>query len=662
MNTETTGADGAETLGFQTEVRQLLDLMIHSLYGNKEIFLRELVSNASDAVDKLRFEALSDGDLYEGDGDLRVRIDIDRDARTVTVSDNGVGMSREEVIENLGTIARSGTRQFFQALTGDEANDSQLIGQFGVGFYSSFMVAEEVTVTTRRAGASAAEGVRWVSTGEGEFSVETIEREERGTDVTLRLREGEDEFLDDWRVRSIVARYSDHIAVPIQMRSQADPTAADTEEVDAGDDAAGDEDSQAAEEAVVFETVNQATALWARPKSDITDEEYADFYKHVAHDFEAPLLRVHTRVEGNLEYSSLLFIPARAPFDLWDRSARRGIKLYVRRVFIMDDAEQLMPNYLRFVRGVVDSADLPLNVSREILQSNRQIDSMRNGSVKRVLGLLESTARDDAETYATFWAAFGRVLKEGIIEDAANRDAVARLCRFSSTHDTAEGSVSLADYVERMGESQKNIYYITADSAETARRSPHLEIFTKHGCEVLFLTDEVDEWVVGHLTEFDGKPLRSVAKGDLELDDLGASGEEGDEAEDKDADKDDGDGPDARLVERVRDALGERVKAVRVTRRLVSSPACLVVDEHELGAHMERILKAAGQDVPEARPILEINPDHPMLGRLASVEDEALGADWAHLLYAQAVLSEGGQLDNGADFVERLNRVLGTVA
>jgi molecular chaperone HtpG len=640
MSSDTQQESAKETLGFQTEVSQLLDLMIHSLYGNKEIFLRELVSNASDAADKLRFEALSDGDLYDGDGELQIRLDADSEARTVTITDNGIGMTRDEVVENLGTIARSGTRQFFQALTGDEAKDSQLIGQFGVGFYSSFMVADRVTVETRKAGADGAEGVRWESSGKGDYTIETIDRARRGTSITLHLREGEDEFLDDWRLRSVVRKYSDHISLPIIMKGQSKP--------DDGEDVVPED-----------EAVNSATALWSRSKSEITDEEYDEFYKHVAHDFEGPLLKLHSKVEGNLEYTTLLFIPKRAPFDLWDRSARHGVKLYVRRVFIMDDAEQLMPNYMRFVRGVVDSADLPLNVSREILQSNKQIDSMRNGSVKKILTLLEATARDDKEGYATFWESFGRVLKEGIIEDASNRDTVAKLCRFASTHDVAAGSVALADYVERMGENQKSIYYITGDTIEAARRSPHLEIFAKHDCEVLFFTDEVDEWVVAHLTEFDGKQLKSVAKGDLELDDIGAQ-KDADASADEDKKDDDADGettPDSPLIERVKTALGERVKDVRVTRRLVSSPACLVADEFELGAHMERILKAAGQDVPGSKPILEINPDHPMLQRLEGLEDDGQAEDWAHLVYGQAVLGEGGQLEDGADFVARLNRV-----
>ncbi|NKC16123.1 MAG: molecular chaperone HtpG [Gammaproteobacteria bacterium] len=635
-----------QTLGFQTEVRQLLDLMIRSLYSNKEIFLRELISNASDAADRLRFEALSDGELYEGDGDLKIRVRVDKEARTICVSDNGIGMTRQEALDNLGTIARSGTQQFFAALSGDQTKDAQLIGQFGVGFYSSFIVAERVTVTSRRAGAPRTEAVRWESTGEGEFTVQTIDRARRGTEVKLHLREGEDEFLDGWRLRAVVRKYSDHISLPIVMDKDK-----------SGDDDEGGE-----------ETVNSATALWTKAKNEISDEQYDEFYKHVAHDFEAPLLRLHSKVEGNLEYTSLLFIPARAPFDLWDRSARHGVKLYVRRVFIMDDAEKLMPNYLRFVRGVVDSSDLPLNVSREILQNNRQIDSMRNGSVRKILSMLESTARDDSEKYYKFWSAFGRVLKEGIIEDHSNREAIAKLCRFASTHDEKAGSVSLEQYVERMRDGQNSIYYITADSVETARNSPHLEIFGKHDVEVLFLTDEVDEWLVAHLTEFDGKSLKSITKGDLDLAELG--GEEKADDDDDEAAGDEGDKSDTEakseehsaLVARVKSALGDRVKEVRVTQRLVSSPACLVADEHEMGAHMERILKAAGQDIQGSKPIMEINAEHALVRRLGEMEDGEQADDWVHLLYGQAVLSEGGQLDDGAGFVRRLNRVFDTLS
>ena len=583
-----------ETHEFQTEIRQLLDLMVHSLYGNKEIFLRELISNASDAADKLRFEALSDDGLYEGDGDLKVHVSFDRDARTITVRDNGVGMTREEIAANLGTIARSGTRRFFESLTGDSAKDAQLIGQFGVGFYSCFIVSGRVTVTSRRAGRPASEGVRWESGGEGEFTVETVEVEARGTEVVLHLRDGEDEFLDRYRLRGIVRKYSDHVSIPILMPEEGK-----------GKEEGKDEDAGE-------ETVNTATALWTRSKSELGDDDYKGFYKHVAHDFDEPLAWVHSRVEGNLEYSVLLFIPARAPFDLWDRNVRRGVKLYVRRVFIMEDAEHLMPAYLRFVRGVIDSADLPLNISREILQENRQIQSIRSGSVKRVLDLLGGLARDEPDKYATFWEHFGRVLKEGVVEDDRNREQIAKLLRFASTHDAEDAqTVSLDDYIGRMKEGQKGIYYITADGYRTARNSPHLEVFDKHGLEVLLLADPIDEWLVMHLTEYEDKPLVSVMKGELDLGDV-AKGEDASEGE---VDGDGGDADHAPVLEKFREALSGRVKEVRVTRRLSTSPACLstspaclVSEEHELGRHLERILDAAGQKIDATRPILEINP------------------------------------------------------
>lgn len=618
-----------ENLGFQTEVKQLLDLMIHSLYSNKEIFLRELISNASDAADKLRFEALSNGDLYEGDGELAIRIHFDKDARTITVSDNGIGMSREEVVDHLGTIAKSGTRQFFDSLTGDQAKDAQLIGQFGVGFYSCFIVADRVTLTSRRAGLAAEDGVRWESSGEGDYTVETVERPSRGTEVVLHLREGEDEFLDAFRLRDIVHRYSDHISLPISMPAE-------------GEDAEGEE------------TVNKATALWTRAKNDVSEEEYNEFYKHVAHDFQDPLALIHSKVEGKLEYTSLLYIPARAPFDLWDRQGRRGVKLYVRRVFIMDDAEHLLPPYLRFVRGIVDSNDLPLNISREILQRNKQIDSIRAGCVKRVLGLLEGMARDDKDKYTTFWKEFGRVLKEGLIDDSANKDSLAKLLRFSSTHDEREEQeVSLEDYVGRMKEGQEKIYYITAANFGTARNSPHLEVFRKKGIEVLLLTDEVDEWVVSHLPEFDGKGLLSVAKGDLALGALDSE-EEGAESETPSEDH-------KSLVERLKTVLDAQVKDVRVTSRLTQSPACLIADEGEMGAHLERLLKAAGQQIAASKPILEINPDHAIVKRLGEEADERF-ADWAHILFDQALLSEGGQLADPAGFVRRLNSMFADFA
>ena len=635
-----------ETHGFQTEVRQLLDLMIHSLYSNKEIFLRELISNASDAADKLRFEALSDDGLYEGDGELTVRISFDADARTVTVRDNGIGMTREEISENLGTIARSGTRQFFESLTGDNARDAQLIGQFGVGFYSSFIVADRLTVTSRRAGRPASEGVRWESSGEGEFTVETIDLEPRGTDVVLHLREGEDEFLDRYRLRGIVRKYSDHVSIPILM-----PGAAKGDDEDKDEDKGEDKDEDKGEDE---ETINAATALWTRNKSELGDDDYNGFYKHVAHDFEDPLAWVHSRVEGNLEYSLLLFIPKRAPFDLWDRNVRRGVKLYVRRIFIMDDAEHLMPSYLRFVRGVIDSADLPLNISREILQENRQIQSIRTGAVKRVLDLLGGTAKDDPEKYATFWEQFGRVLKEGVVEDDRNREQIAKLLRFASTHNSDDAqTVTLEDYVARMKDAQKGIYYITADGYRTARNSPHLEVFDKHGLEVLLLADSIDEWLVMHLTEFDGKPLTSVTKGELDLGDVAA------EEDEPETEADDDHAP---LLERFREALSDRIKDVRVTRRLATSPACLVGEEYEMSRHLERILDAAGQQVTAARPTLEINPDHPMVTRLAEESDTSRRQDWAKLIFEQALLSEGGKLEDPAAFVRRMNELIVALA
>jgi molecular chaperone HtpG len=620
-----------ETRSFQTEARQLLDLMIHSLYSNKEVFLRELISNASDACDKLRFEALSDDSLYEGDGELAIHVEFDPKARTITVRDNGIGMSREEIIENLGTIAKSGTRQFFEALTGDQAKDSELIGQFGVGFYASFMVADRITVTTRRAGLARDEGVRWESAGEGDFTVETVEAAKRGTRIVLHLREGDEEggLLDASRLRSIVQRYSDHISFPVMMIKQ-------------GEDEKGEE------------TVNTATAIWTRNKTQVTDDEYNEFYKHIAHDFDDPLVHLHSRVEGNLEYTSLLYIPKHAPFDLWDRNVRRGVNLYVRRVFIMDDAEQLMPPYLRFVRGIIDSADLPLNVSREILQQNRQIDAIRSGSVKKVLDLLAKLAKDDVEKFAIFWREFGKVFKEGLIDDPKNKEAISELLRFASTHsDTSEHSVSLADYVERMQEDQESIYYITADSHATAVSSPHLEIFRAKGIEVLLLSDEIDEWMVNHLQEYKDKKLRSVTKGELDAAITGSDEEKKDDTEKRDHDE---------LLKAFESALGGRVKSVRITNRLTTSPACLVADENELGGHLERLLKAAGQDVPNAQPIMEINPEHVLVTRFAAQADEQRRKDWANILFDQALLSEGGRLPDPAGFVRRLNEMFLAVA
>jgi molecular chaperone HtpG len=618
-----------ETLGFETEVKQLLHLMIHSLYSNKEIFLRELISNASDACDKLRFEALADDALYENDNELAIHVEFDKAAHTITLRDNGIGMSRQEVVENLGTIAKSGTRQFLDALTGDQAKDAHLIGQFGVGFYSSFIVADKVTVTTRRAGLTAEHGVCWESGGEGDYTIETVEKPERGTVVVLHLREGEDDFLDGWRLRSIIHKYSDHITLPILMNKEA----------------MGEEQPEEGEE-----TVNKASALWTRSKGDISDEEYNEFYKHVAHDFEDPMAHVHSRVEGKLDYTSLLYIPKRAPFDLWDRERRQGIKLYVKRVFIMDDAEQLMPNYLRFVRGVIDSSDLPLNISREILQRNKAIDSMRNGSVKKVLGLLEDLARNETEKYQEFWKEFGKVIKEGPGEDYANREQIAGLLRFASTHnDTEEQNVSLHDYIGRMEEGQENIYYITADSFAAARNSPHLEIFRKKGVEVLLMSDRVDEWLTSSLTEFDGRKLKSVTKGELDLGDLE------DESEKQQQEQ------TARefeeLLRQVAESLGEKVKEVRITHRLTKSPACLVNEEGEMSANLERILKSVGQDAPNIKPILELNPEHPLVLKMKGEEGERF-ADLASILFDQALLAEGGQLDDPAAFVGKLNQML----
>ncbi|MDT3706671.1 MAG: molecular chaperone HtpG [Thiobacillus sp.] len=621
-----------ETLGFQAEVKQLLQLMIHSLYSNKDIFLRELISNASDAADKLRFEGLSDSALYENDPDLKIRIAFDRDARTLTISDNGIGMSRQEVIDHIGTIAKSGTREFFSQLSGDQKKDAALIGQFGVGFYSAFIVADRVTLTTRRAGLTPEHGVRWESEGAGDYTLETVDKPDRGTEIVLHLREGEDEFLSDYKIKSVIRTYSDHITLPIVMKK--------TEWKD-GVETPTDED----------ETVNKASALWARVKKDISDDEYNEFYKHVAHDFEPPLAWSHNRVEGKQEYISLLYVPSHAPFDLWDREKRHGIKLYVRRVFIMDDAEQLMPQYLRFVRGVVDSADLPLNVSREILQSSRDIDAIKAGSVKKVLGLLEDLAENQPEKYVEFWNAFGKVMKEGPGEDYANREKIASLLRFASTHTDSDAQVvSLKDYVGRMKEAQTAIYYITADSFAAAQHSPHLEIFRKKGIEVLLLSDRVDEWLMSNLTEFDGKPLKSVAKGGLDL------GELEDEAE-KTAQKEAEDSL-APLVERIKATLGERVKDVRVTHRLTDSPACLVTGEGDMSANLERLLKAAGQAAPTIKPTLEINPSHALVTRLDNESDEDRFKDWANLLFEQALLAEGGQLDDPASFVRRLNGLL----
>lgn len=633
-----------ETLGFQTEVKQLLRLMVHSLYSNKEIFLRELISNASDAADKLRFEALRDDSLYEGDAELKIRVEFDKNLKTITVIDNGIGLSRAEAVEHLGTIAKSGTQQFLEALTGDASKDSRLIGQFGVGFYSCFIVARQVEVISRRAGLGRAEGVRWRSDGQSDYTIETFDRPRRGTKVILHLRDDMDEFLDGYRLRGIITRYSDHISLPIVMPKEAREQAGKEGEKE-----------QKVEVAAGEETVNSATALWSRNKKDIKAEEYNEFYKHVAHDFEPPLAHIHSKVEGKLEYTSLLYIPSRAPFDLWDRQRRHGVKLYVRRVFIMDDAEQLLPAWLRFVRGIVDSDDLPLNVSREILQHNKVIDSIRSGCVKKVLGLLKDLAEKEQEKYAEFWKIFGKVLKEGMVDTPDQKEELAGLFRFASSHEeTDQQKVSFKDYIGRMPKDQRAIYFVTAESCATARHSPHLEIFRKKGIEVLLLSDPIDEWVTGQLNEFDGKPLQSVNKGRLDLGDIQDEAEKRQEQrKNKDFDK---------LGKRIKKALGEQVKEVRASSRLTTSPACLVSDEHDMGRHLEQILKASGQNVPGVRPILEINPAHPVLQKIDNEPDEERFADWAQILFDQALLSEGGQLRDPAGFVSKLNGLIVSLA
>jgi molecular chaperone HtpG len=619
-----------QSMPFQAEVKQLLQLMIHSLYSNKEIVLRELISNASDAADKLRFEAISNGALYDGDSDLKIRIAFDKDARTVTISDNGIGMSRDEVISNIGTIAKSGTKEFFNALSGDQAKDANLIGQFGVGFYSAFIIADKVSLTTRRAGETTA--VRWESSGEGDFTLEEADKATRGTDVVLHLREAEDEFLSDWKLKTIIRKYSDHITLPIVMKKS---------EWKDGAEVPTDED----------ETVNTASALWARNKNDITEDEYQAFYKHVSHDFENALSYTHSRVEGKQEYISLLYIPSKAPFDLYDRERRHGIKLYVKRVFIMEDAEKLMPQYLRFVRGVIDTSDLPLNVSREILQSSRDVDAIKAGSVKKVLSLLEDMAENKPDDYAKFYGEFGRVLKEGPGEDFANKDKIAGLLRFASTKaDTEQQNVSLKDYIARMQPEQELIYYITAESFAAAQHSPHLEIFRKKGIEVLLLSDRVDEWLLGSLTEFDGKKLQSIAKGDLDLGKLESDTEKDIQKKIEDEAKS--------LVEKIKVSLGEQVKDVRVTHRLTDSPACLVSDANDLSGNLARMLKAAGQTAPESKPILEINPGHKLVKRLEAETADAVFNDLALVLFDQALLAEGGSLNDPASFVKRMNSLI----
>ena len=619
-----------ETMGFQAEVKQLLQLMIHSLYSNREIFLRELISNASDACDKLRFEGLHNSALFENDSELAIHVSYDKEAKTLTISDNGIGMSRDEVITNLGTIAKSGTREFFTQLSGDQQKDANLIGQFGVGFYSAFIVADKVSVLTRRAGEKIDQGVSWESDGGGEFAIEMVERATRGTAITLHLREGQEDLLNGTKLRTIIHKYSDHIVQPILMKKEEWK----------------DNTQQVLDEE---ETINQAFALWARPKTEISDDEYKGFYKHVGHDYEDPLAWTHARVEGRQEYTLLLYLPARAPFDLWERDASHGIKLYVRRVFIMDDATQLMPHYLRFVRGVVDTNDLPLNVSREILQESKDIEAIRSGCTKKVLGLLEDMAVKDSEKYAKFWDVFGRVLKEGVGEDFANKDKIAGLLRLASTHTNSPGeTVSLADYISRMKEGQDKIYYITADTFNAAKNSPHLEVFRKKDIEVLLLTDHVDEWVVSNLSAFEGKPLVSVAKGGLDL------GKLEDESEKQEQEKDAG--AFKELTDKIKASLSDRVKEVRVTHRLTDSPACLVADVHDINANLARLLKASGQKAPVSQPILEINPKHPVVLRL-KVEEKKFD-DWASVLFDQALLAEGGQLDDPASFVKRINQLM----
>lgn len=627
-----------ETLGFQTEAKQLLHLMIHSLYSNKEIFLRELISNASDAIDKLRFEALSDGGLYEDNSNLEIRAEVDKDNNTLTITDNGIGMSRDEVCENLGTIARSGTARFMESLTGDQKKDSQLIGQFGVGFYSAFIVADRVEVLSRRAGSGAGEGVHWESHGEADFSIENIEKVERGTTIVLHLKDDATDFADDWRVRSVIKKYSDHISVPVLMEKSAMPPAE------------GEENTSDTAEAE-FEAVNTATALWTRSRSDVSDEEYNEFYKHISHDFEEPLIWSHNKVEGKLEYNSLLYIPGRAPFDMWNREASRGLKLYVQRIFIMDDAEQFLPLYLRFVKGVVDSNDLSLNVSREILQQDRAVDSMRSALTKRVLDMLQKIANKEPEKYVSVWKEFGQVLKEGPAEDVVNKEKVAKLLRFSTTFtDSAEQDQSLDDYISRMQESQGKIYYVVAENFNTAKNSPHLEVFRKKGIEVLLLCDRVDDWLMGTLGEFDSKALQDVGRGALDLGEL-------DSEEDK-KEQDVLEKGSEGLIERFKAVLEDQVEEVRVTSRLTQSPACLVVGENDMGAQMRRIMEAAGQKIPSSKPILEVNPEHPLVTKLDKESDEDRFGELARIIFDQAQLSEGGQLDDPAAYVARLNKLL----
>ncbi|MDH3001864.1 molecular chaperone HtpG [Pasteurella multocida] len=621
-----------ETRGFQSEVKQLLQLMIHSLYSNKEIFLRELISNASDAADKLRFKALSAPELYEGDGDLKVRIRFDEEKGTLTISDNGIGMTRDEVIDHLGTIAKSGTKEFLSALGQDQAKDSQLIGQFGVGFYSAFIVADKVTVKTRAAGVSADKAVLWESAGEGEYSVADIDKKERGTEITLHLREDEKAFLNDWRLREIIGKYSDHIGLPVEILAK-------------------EYDDEGKEIGIKWEKINKAQALWTRAKNEISEEEYQEFYKHLSHDFTDPLLWAHNKVEGNQEYTSLLYVPAKAPWDLFNREHKHGLKLYVQRVFIMDDAQVFMPNYLRFMRGLLDSNDLPLNVSREILQDNKVTSALRKALTKRALQMLEKLAKDDAEKYQRFWQEFGLVLKEGPAEDFANKETIAKLLRFASTHnDSSQQSVSLEDYVARMKEGQKAIYYITADTYVAAKNSPHLELFNKKGIEVLLLSDRIDEWMLSYLTEFDGKPLQTISKADLDLGDLADKEEDSQKAQDEQY---------ASFVERVKTLLGERVKEVRLTHRLTDTPAVVSTGDDQMTTQMAKLFAAAGQAMPEVKYTFELNPEHGLVQKVAEIADEQQFADWIELLLEQAMLAERGSLENPVAFIKRMNTLLG---
>ena len=634
-------------MGFQTEVKQILNLVVHSLYSNKEIFLRELVSNASDALDKLRFLALSKADLYEDDADLRITLEFDEKKKTITIIDNGIGLSWDEAVEHLGTIAKSGTKDFLSHLTGEQAKDSQLIGQFGVGFYSSFIVADKVTVKSRRAGEKPEEGIVWESKGEGEFTIANQKQKTRGTSIILHLKPEEtSDLLSDWRLRSLVNKYSDHIAWPIAMKKTAEPEALEAEsETD------DKKEKKAKKAEVEFETVNKATALWTQSKADISDEDYKAFYKHVSHDYQEPLTWSHNQVEGKHDYTTLLYIPAHAPFDLWQADSKHGLKLYVKRIFILDDATQFLPRYLRFIKGIVDASDLPLNVSREILQDNKQVESIKGACVKRVLSMLDKMSVSAPETYQKFWDEFGAVIKEGPVEDTANRERITKLLRFASTHtDSEKQSVSLADYVSRMKEGQDKIYYVTASSYNAAKHSPHLEIFKKKGIEVLLLSDRVDEWLVGYLSDFEDKKLQSITKGKLELDDT----ENKEETPEKDE-------TFASILKQMQDVLGERVKEVRITHRLTDSPACVVADDNEMGLEMQRILQSAGQAAPQSAPVFEINPEHVLLMRLNDVQDDELFKEWTEVLFEQALLAEGGTLDNPAAFVKRMNRLLTAV-